>query len=51
VHGAPRHHFGAGIIRDAAGSYTLAFIGEAILAGWAILAVPMIRRTPANLAA
>lgn len=42
--GAAVAAWGAGIIRDTAGSYTLAFIGAALLAGLASLAVLMIRR-------
>ena len=42
--GAAVAAWGAGIIRDAAGSYTLAFIGAALLAGLASLAALLIRR-------
>ena len=42
--GAAVAAWGAGIIRDTAGSYTLAFIGAALLAGLASLAVLLIRR-------
>lgn len=49
--GAAVAAWGAGIIRDTAGSYTLAFIGAALLAGLASLAVLMIRRPSANFAA
>lgn len=48
--GAAIAAWGAGLIRDSAGSYALAFIGAAILAGLASLAALLIRR-PAALGA
>jgi hypothetical protein len=42
--GAAVAAWGAGIIRDTQGSYTIAFISAALLAGLASLAALMIRR-------